>query len=93
MVTPISLALVFNILCLTKNIYAIRRLQKVRSITNSREAKLASPVYKLDGCVLQNSATLTDRFSAVLSAAHRLFGVSCDCEVMARNICPRKTLL
>jgi len=42
MVTPISLALVFNILCLTKNIYAIRRLQKVRSITKSRDARLAS---------------------------------------------------
>ena len=33
MVIPISLALVFNILCLTKNVYAIRRLQKVRTIT------------------------------------------------------------
>ena len=57
MVTPISLALVFNILCLTKNIYAIRRLQKVRTITKSGGKTSESPVYKLDGFVLQNCAT------------------------------------
>lgn len=42
MVTPISLALVFNIMCLTKNIFAIRRLQKVISIIKRIEARIAS---------------------------------------------------
>lgn len=42
MLTPISLALVFNIMCLTKNIFAIRRLQKVISIIKRIEAGIAS---------------------------------------------------
>ena len=33
MVTPVSLALVFNITCLVNNLYAIRHLQQVRDIS------------------------------------------------------------
>lgn len=33
MVTPVSLALVFNIMCLAKNVHAIRHLQQVGDVT------------------------------------------------------------
>ncbi|KAL9970849.1 hypothetical protein ACROYT_G023300 [Oculina patagonica] len=39
MVTPVSLALIFNIVCLTKNIHAIRRLQQGASLATNNNSR------------------------------------------------------
>lgn len=80
MVTPISLALVFNILCLTKNLYAIRRLQKVRTITNSGGKTSESPVFTLDRLVLHELCHLTGDRQCFLP--HIVAFLSCGCDVM-----------
>lgn len=93
MVTPVSLALVFNIMCLTKNIHAIRHLQQVSTITESSEARLVSN-YKMDGFALQNCATLTGRMSSAFAACEGFSSFSKDVlrrDMMARNLSTSKS--